>query len=54
MLLSAVFERFVEKSPVSVMVEGTLQNALQASLLDCQGTSILTQLGDTNCYAGDR
>jgi hypothetical protein len=20
----------------------------------CQGTSILTQLGDTNCYAGDR
>jgi hypothetical protein len=34
MLLSAVFERFVEKSPVSVMVEGTLQNALHASLLD--------------------
>jgi IS4 transposase len=34
MLLAPVFERFAEKSPVSVMVEGALRNALNASLLD--------------------
>src|SRR5215213_4850495 len=34
MLLGPMFERFVEKSPVSVMVEGVLRNALPATLLD--------------------
>jgi hypothetical protein len=34
MLLGPVFNRFVEKSPVSVMVEGVLHNALPAELLD--------------------
>src|SRR4051812_37614134 len=33
-MLAPVFERFVEKSPVSVMVEGVLHNALSAALLD--------------------
>ena len=34
MLLGPMFERFVEKSPVSVMVEGVLHHALPATLLD--------------------
>jgi IS4 transposase len=34
MLLGPLFERFVEKSPVSVMVEGTLHNALPPAALD--------------------
>src|SRR6266536_4014693 len=34
MLLGPVFDRFVEKSPVSVMVEGVLHQALPATLLD--------------------
>jgi IS4 transposase len=33
-MLPSVFDRFVEKSPVSVMVEGVLHNALPPSLLD--------------------
>ena len=34
MLLDQVFERFVSKSPLSVMVRGTLEYALQSQLLD--------------------
>src|SRR4051794_17620315 len=34
MLLGAVFERFVAKSPVSVMVQGALEHALNAAQLD--------------------
>jgi IS4 transposase len=34
MLLGPVFDRFVEKSPVSVMVEGVVHNALPVTLLD--------------------
>jgi IS4 transposase len=34
MLLGPVFERFVQKSPVSVMVEGVVRNALPAPVLD--------------------
>lgn len=34
MILSEVFERFVAKSPVSVMVRGTLENVLSAERID--------------------
>jgi IS4 transposase len=34
MLLGPVFERFVEQSPVSVLVEGVVRNALPPSVLD--------------------
>ena len=34
MLLGPMFDRFVEKSPVSVMVEGLVHHALPATLLD--------------------
>src|SRR5947209_17267808 len=34
MLLGAIFDRFVAKSPVSVMVQGSVEFALNASQLD--------------------
>ncbi|MBD2694662.1 hypothetical protein [Anabaena catenula] len=34
MILGQVFERFVEKSPVSVMVRGLLEKALCPQILD--------------------
>ena len=33
-MLGDVFERFVEKSPISVMVRGTLERVLGADQLD--------------------
>ena len=33
-MLSKVFDRFVEKSPISVMVRGTLERVLGAEKLD--------------------
>ena len=33
-MLGAVFERFVEKSPISVMVRATLERVLSADRLD--------------------
>ena len=34
MLLGSIFEKFVARSPVSVMVRGTLEYALQPKFLD--------------------
>ena len=34
LMLGKVFERFVEKSPISVMVRGTLERVLEAEPLD--------------------
>jgi hypothetical protein len=33
-MLGEVFDRFVEKSPISVMVRGTLERVLGAAALD--------------------
>ena len=34
MLLSGIFERFVQKSPISVMARATMEHALSADALD--------------------
>ena len=50
-MLGAVFERFVEKSPLSVMVRATLERVLSADRLDLwYARTARSNIHATSCF----